>query len=280
LSTYGSIIGQSFLAFGRQRHLLYAAAISYYGVISLVPLIAIGLSICGWLLRTEEAGEALGKALSAIFPVKSEIFIGAAKAVSAASPWAFVLYLFGLLWAAAYLFESVERVVNAVCCNGGERAFHMRKLIGLVAALIAGVLLLLSVGLGAAQAAFIHAVQLPSGAWESVDRLISRFAILLPLLTSALMFTLIYKLMPIDCIPWKAALAGGVYAGLFWEFSKWAFSIFVILASKNYGALYGSLANLVIIMLWIHVSAIILILGAHVSRITRERMQPACQLRS
>ncbi len=217
----------------------------------------------------------MGRALSTIFPVRAETLISAARTVSGTSPWAFAIYLFGLLWAGAYLFESVERVVNAVCCEANERAYHMRKLIGLLAAVVAGILLLVSVALGAAQAALVHAVHLPPGAWMIVDRLIGRFSILVPLLTSTIMFTVIYRLMPIERIPWRSAVTGGFFAALFWEFSKWAFGLFVIFSGRKYGALYGSLANVVIIMLWIHVSAIILILGAHVTRITRQRMEAA-----
>ena len=271
----GSTIWQSYVRFARQRHLLYAAAISYYGIISLVPLLAIGLSIGGWLLRSPEASAAFGKVLSEILPVRSETIVSATRKVSAASLWAFVIYLFGLLWAGAYLFESVERVINAVCNEATDRAYHVRKFFGMAAAMAAGVLLLVSVGLGAAWAAMSHTVSLPAAEWVHLGRLIKRAAILLPLLTSTVMFTLVYRLLPRRRIAWRAAFAGGLYAGLFWEFSKWAFGLFVIFAGREYGTLYGSLANVVIIMLWIHVSAIILILGAHTTCIVQERKNPS-----
>lgn len=264
--------------FGDERHLLFAAAISYYGIISLVPLVAIGLTVCGWFIKTEAAGITVSHALSNLFPITPESLLEAVRRVSATSTWAFVLYLGGLVWAGAYLFESIERVVNAICGDASDRAFIHRKFIAIAAVMGAGLLLLSSVILGAVWAAFRRVVDLPTTQIAFTHWLIGKIGILLPLVTSTLVFALVYKLLPTRRIPWKSALSGGIFAGLLWEFSKWGFGIFVVLSGRNYGSLYGSLANLVLIMLWIHLSALILIIGAHISRIVRERMERAAAL--
>ena len=269
----GETVWEGYVRFARQRHLLFAASVSYYGIISLAPLLAVTLTVCGWLIHSEEAGRALAKALAEVFPVDMETFQNAARVVSATSPWAFVIYLLCLAWAGAYLFESVERVINAVCGQSMDRAYHVRKLIGMLTALAAGMLLLISVVLGAAWAALTQAVPLPPDEFLRLRHLIHQGAVLIPLVTSTVTFTLIYKFMPIKRVPWRAALSGGVFAGLAWELSKWAFGLFVVLSGRNYGALYGSLANIVIIMLWIHLSAVILILGAHIGCVVQERIE-------
>ena len=274
LKTSGSIVWESYARFARQRHLLFAAAISYYGIISLVPLIAIALTICGWLLQSEAATQSLVKTLAQLFPVDIGTFRNAAKVVSATSPWALMIYLFGLAWAGAYLFESIERVINAVCCQANDRAFHIRKIIGMTAATGAGILLLLSVAFGAAWATLGQAAWLPEVSWAIIGNLAKRAGVYLPLLTSTLVFILLYKFMPVQRPAWSAALAGGLFAGFSWEVIKWAFGVFLVFTGREYGSLYGSLANVVILMLWIHLSAVILILGAHISCIVQERLQP------
>jgi len=277
LAAIGSTIWQSYVRFAQRHHLLYAAAISYYGLLSLVPLLALALSLFGRLLRSEEASQALGEVLGGLFPVPAKAFVSAARAISATSPWADLVYLFGLIWAGAYLFESIERVVNAVCGGATDRAYHMRKLIGMAAVVAAGFLLLISVALWTSWTALGQLVQLPGSEWVRIGILIKRTGILLPLFTSTLVFTLVYKLLPKRRIPWRAALAGGVFAGLFWEISKLGFGLFVVFSGREYGTLYGSLANVVIIMLWFHLSAIILILGAHIGCIVQERLESAAQ---
>jgi membrane protein len=268
-------IWEGYARFARQHHLLYAAAISYYGIISLVPLLAIVIYISAWAMRSDAATDALAKALAMMFPVPIETFRRGARTVSATSPWAFTLYLFGLLWAAAYLFESIERVINVIWVGATERSYHVRKLIGMSVVLSTGFLLFLSILMIATWAALSQAVALPSEAWIKFVSLLNRAGVLLPLFTSTVMFVLVYKLLPTRRVHWRAALAGGVFSGLFWETSKWLFGWFVFKSGREYGAIYGSLAGVVIIMLWIHISAIILILGAHVACITQEKIDLA-----
>ncbi len=279
LGTIGATLAESYRRFIQGRHILYAAAVSFYGLLSLVPLLALALSLSGRLLRSPEASLALGRALGRLLPAPMETFVSAARAISTTSLRAELLYLFGLIWAGAYLFESLERVVNVACDGQFDRAYHVRKLIGMTAVVAAGLLLLTSIALGAAWATIGHFLQLPASEWPTFGRLIKKAGILLPLLTSVLVFSLMYKFLPIKRVRWKAALAGGLFSGLSWEISKWAFGLFVVYSGQEYGTLYGSLANVVIIMLWIHVSAIILIMGAHIGCITQQRLEGSAPLR-
>jgi membrane protein len=268
-----STIWQAYVRFARRRHLLYAAAISYYGIISLVPFLALLLSILGWQLRAEQSRQAISRVLTGLSPVQTEFLLNAAKAISVTSPWAIVLYGLGLAWAGAYLFESIERVINAIWHGTNDRAFHVRKMIAMGVVIIAGLLLLGSIALGATWASLGKIAHITGQEWEELGRSLKKAAIFIPLITSTGMFTLMYKFLPTKSVPLRAALSGGIFGGLSWEFSKWLFGLFVALSGHNYGTIYGSLANIVIIMLWIHVSAIILILGAHVACVVQERVE-------
>jgi membrane protein len=266
-------IWEAYHRFARRRHLLYAAALSYYGIISLVPFLALVLSLLGFYLRAEQSRQAISQVLTGLSPVQTEFLLNAAKAISVTSPWAMVLYGLGLLWAGAYLFESIERVINSIWHGTIDRAFHVRKLIAMGVVLVAAILLLTSIAVGAAWASLGNLSHLTGGELEPLRRSLKKAAILIPLITSTGMFTLMFKFLPTKRVPLRAALAGGVFCGLTWEFSKWLFGLFVALSGRNYGSLYGSLANIVIIMLWIHVSAIILILGAHVACLVQEQRE-------
>lgn len=268
-----STIWQAYVRFARRRHLLYAAAISYYGIISLVPFLALLLSILGWQLRAEQSRQAISRVLTGLSPVQTEFLLNTAKAISVTSPWAMVLYGLGLAWAGAYLFESVERVINAIWHGTNDRAFHVRKLIAMGVVILAGLLLLASIALGATWASLGKIAHLTGQEWEDLGRSLKKAAILIPLITSTGMFTLLYKFLPTKPVPLRAAFSGGIFSGLSWELSKWLFGLFVTLSGHNYGSIYGSLANIVIIMLWIHVSAIILILGAHVACVVQEQVE-------
>jgi membrane protein len=267
-------VWEAYVRFARQHHILYAAAISYYGLISLIPVVAIALSISGSLLGGEESSNAVQELLEAVFPsVPQQAFARATKTLTDTSPWAMALYLFGLVWAGAYLFESIDRVINAIWSGAATRAYHVRKVLSMALVLVVGILLLCSVVAGAAWATLGHAVNIPFERWASASHLVRRLGILAPLFTSVTVFSLLYRFLPTRRVPWRAALVGGVFAGFFWEISKWLFGVFVVRSGNAYGSLYGSLANVVIIMLWIHISAVILIIGAHVGCIVQERVE-------
>ncbi len=88
--------------------------------------------------------------------------------------------------------------------------------------------------------------------------------LLIPYLTTCAAFSFIYALMPSTKVKVTAALAGGVFAGVIWEISGWAFTTFVV-KSTNYSAVYSGFAILIVFMLWIYLSWLIFLMGAAVS---------------
>ena len=87
---------------------------------------------------------------------------------------------------------------------------------------------------------------------------------LIPYITTCVAFTFVYVLMPSTRVKLTSALAGGVFAGVIWEVSGWAFTTFVV-KSSNYSAVYSGFAILIVFMLWIYLSWLIFLLGAAVS---------------
>jgi membrane protein len=87
---------------------------------------------------------------------------------------------------------------------------------------------------------------------------------LVPYITTCAAFTFIYGFMPSTRVKFTSALAGGVFAGVIWELSGWAFATFVV-KSTNYSAVYSGLAILIVFMLWLYLSWLIFLLGAAVS---------------
>jgi len=259
--------------FARQHHILYAAAISYYGLISLVPLLALIISVFSLFLQSNEAQAAAHKALAATFPsIPMESIVNAVDIVSSISSWAIIIYLLGLIWAGAYFFESIERVINAIWSGTSTRTFYIRKIIGMVIVVICGLLLFATTILSTVWTTVIQVTKTYEVEWLQISGLIEQLTTLIPLVIIIIMLTIIYKSLPARRIPWRAAFAGGLFCGVFWELFKRIFSLFAVSNNSAYNAFYGSLASVIILMLWIHISAIILILGAHIGCIVQERM--------
>jgi membrane protein len=86
----------------------------------------------------------------------------------------------------------------------------------------------------------------------------------LPYLAMWAAFTFLYTFMPNIKVHMQAAMIGGIFGGTLWQFSQWAYVNFQVGVSK-YNAIYGTMAALPILMVWIYLSWTIVLLGLEVA---------------
>ncbi len=87
---------------------------------------------------------------------------------------------------------------------------------------------------------------------------------LLPFFFISFVFTFIYKYVPYTQVDFKAALVGGITAGVLWEIVGMAFAGFVA-GSGKYSAIYSSFAVLILFLIWLYVGWLIVLAGAQVA---------------
>jgi membrane protein len=78
------------------------------------------------------------------------------------------------------------------------------------------------------------------------------------------LFTMIYMIMPNTEVPFYAGLVGGIIGGTIYQLAQWTYIRFQV-GVANYNAIYGSFAALPLFLVWIQLSWLIVLLGAHIS---------------
>lgn len=254
--------------FALDRSSLVAAAVSYYVFLSLIPLLLLAVAAFGFILRGEEDAYSTvinflstysPEGAGGVAPLIQEIIQGSSAATG--------FGLIALLWAGSQAFVNLEIAVN-IAWDVEPRSFIKQRLIAIVLLFAVGLLLLLSFGIttaiSAARGYDFFGLDIPGWIWTLL-------AYPLPLLISIAMFTIVFKLLPNTQVPFAAAFVGGMITGVLWELAKIGFSWYVT-NFANFSAVYGSLASVILLLVWIYYSSVVTILGAQISALYNVRV--------
>jgi membrane protein len=243
--------------------MMMAAAISFYWLLSLIPLLLLGTSAVGYLLGSsdravdEVMATAFRLAPRATGPEVSKFLSSLIRSRRVTG----ILGIGGLLWAAMGGFDIITSSLTALTEGSETRSFFRRKLIALVLICTAGFLLIVALMGGWVLAA-----------WPNVEELLG-VMIILPAFVSdpdfpryaasvlmAILLTITYRIAPAREIGWPAAMAGATIAALLWHGAKLAFNWFVLYYSRV-SFFFGILTGFIVLVLWIFYTAIVLLLG-------------------
>ena len=171
-----------------------------------------------------------------------------------------------LLYTGITLIQKVEEAFNFVWRVREARSLLERFSHYLSVILIAPLFIVSAFGITATFSSdFVmqHVMQL-----GSFGHLLVFLAKTLPYLLVISAFTFVYVFVPHTHVRFRAALAGGVFAGILWEFAGWGFAALTV-SSTRLTAIYSSFAILIMFMMWVYLSWLILLGGAQVTFYTQ-----------
>jgi len=260
---YGKRISESY---ARHQGDLMAAALSFYALFSLIPLLLMAIAMLGGFVGSSaEARQQVKNVIQPYLPMSDSLIFDALAEIERGKGLLGLCGLIGLLVSASAIFTKLEIAFNTIWGVRTMRGWWQQRLAALGTALLTLTLLFSTIVL-TSLLTFAQTVRVPGLDMRAgqIPLLWQVLGYLIPPLLSVLMFAVTYKIIPNRAIPWREAFAGGLFAGIAWELAKHLFTLYLA-HFANYDRTYGSLGGVVILLMWIYYSAMILLFGAEIA---------------
>ncbi len=258
----GLSLWRGFLGFHRSDNLTYAASIAYYALLSLFPLSLLAVAILGQVTADEADRNAVLGFVLQYFPRQFEFITRQLDALRAQGLTFGVTGTVALVWGAVGVFEAISAAVNHAWRVEKTRSFWKHKAFSFLMLLVAGALLLATLLL-------VSATQVVGASWFA--GVLARFPWLLVLRSVAvrqattvmfiLVVGLVYYFVPNAKVQFNDVWPGALLTGVLWKGALEAFSWY-IRDMTRFTRVNGSIAAVVVFLVWVYVQAVILLYGA------------------
>jgi membrane protein len=244
--------------------LTHAASIAYYALLSLFPLMLLALTVVSEMTAGTADRDAVFRFVFRYFP-RQFTFISGQLDSFQATPVSFGFWgSAGLIWASLGVFNAITSAVNHAWAVEKRRSFLMHRLIGFVMMVSAGVILVI----GIAIASLVRIAETRLGeAMVHTPWLDNLSGIAASYMATALLIVcvaLIFYFLPNTKVRFRDVWPGAILVGVLWRIAFQLFSWYAAdLATWN--VIHGSIAAVVVFMLWIYVSSVILIYGVEMT---------------
>ena len=248
-----------------------AAAISYYVLFSLFPLVIFSVGVLGLVLQDGGVERRLVDELTGLLPVDAggarNVEDAVGELTGASSGVLGVLGLFGLAWVSSAMFAVIRRSLDIAFDLSGRRPFVRQKLVDFGMMALLGVIFLASFGatttLRVAQET-IDDMQVVGDVATALGFGWAVAAFIVPAILSFAAFSLLYWLVPATHVRLRHVWPGALLAAVLLETVKLAFGIYLEHFSR-YDLIFGSLGAVVAFLFLVFLSANTLLLGAEIS---------------
>jgi membrane protein len=263
------MLKDTFLAFITDEALSRGAAIAFYTVTSIAPVLLIVIAIAGLAFGRDAAQNALTAQLSGLIGQQTaEVLQTAVASASSKSSGvvATVVGIITLIVTASGVFGEMQTALNAIWKAKPEGTTVSRLIraraasLGLVAAL--GFLLMVSLVVSTVLTAFGNYLDsiLPFG-----QVILTVLNVVVSLVLISFLFAAIYKVLPDRNLEWGDVVVGAIVTGVLFTIGKSLISWYI--GSSAVASSFGAAGALIVLLLWVYYSAQIFLLGAEFTKV-------------
>jgi len=234
-----------------------AAGVAFYAILSIFPLLLGLIALFGFFLPSVNLQDELLKFVGNNIPGATDIVRQNIMGIIRLRSTLGVLSIVILFWSGSAMFRAISLAINRAWDILRGRSFFIRKAQELGMVFGTGILFLLSLAASAIISILCRALDLPAADLIIVN-VGSRLVAFLLMLA---VFLLLYKFIPNTKTYWRYVWPGALLATILFEVARTLF-IFYLENLAIYQLIYGSIASIIVLLVWIYYSAFIMILGA------------------
>jgi membrane protein len=259
------------LEFNDDNAIKLSAALAYYTIFALPPLLIIIITICGVFFGEDAvAGELYGQINGLVGDSAAIQIQETIKNVqlSGSNVFATVFGVGMLLIGASGVFAEIQSSINFIWGlrakpNKGLKKFIQNRLMSFSMIVSVGFLMLVS--LFVSTILDLMSARLKLYFPESTVYLFNIINLIIILISITLLFAIIFKALPDGIIKWKDAFIGASCTAVLFMIGKFAIGFY--LGSSTTASVYGAAGSVIIILVWVYYSAIILYFGAEFTKV-------------
>lgn len=260
---------QTFIEFNEDKVPRLGAALAYYTIFSVGPLLLIAMAIAGLIFGQEAARGQLAGELGKVFGpemAKSLEQMVEAAAKPDSGTLATIIGVVTLLIGASGVFGQLKDALNTIWNveprkGSGLRSFVMGRFLSMAMVLGIGFLLLVTLVIDtfiSAAGGYLERMIGGEAVMQAIQLIIS-FAV------ATVLFAAIFRILPDLKIAWRDVWLGALFTSLLFVLGKWGLAVYLGKAAP--GSAYGAAGSLVILLIWVYWSAQIMLLGAEFTQV-------------
>jgi membrane protein len=274
--TFFSILKQTATEWSEDKAPMLGAALAYYTVFSLAPLLILSIAVAGFVLGDEAARGQIFDQMRVLIGDQGaraiQDMVQSASSKPATGLIATIAGTVALIFGASGIFGQLQTSLNIIW---GVAPRPDRGIMGIVRdrflsfgfILVVAFLLLVSLLLSAAITFTSNWV---GGIATSTEILAQVINIVLSLAIITFLFALIFKFLPDAIIAWRDVWVGAFMTALLFSIGKFALGFY--LGTSSVGSSFGAAGSLIVLLVWVYYSAQILFFGAEFTQVYANRL--------
>lgn len=274
-ASLAGVVKEAFALWSERNAFQYAAALAFYTLVSLAPLLLVLVTIGGWVLGDEAVRGELATRLEGVLgPPAAEAIQGAVRRsrIEEAGILPTVVALGALLFGATTVLAQLQVALNRIWgvvarpTRRGIVVFGIQRLLALGVLILIGVLLLASVATSTVVSGLLRfaadLVPLPAAVASLADLGVST-------LLATLLFALLFKALPDARLEWRDMWRGAAVTALLFVLGQALIALYLTRTAP--GSAYGAAGSLVLILVWVYYSSLIVLFGAALTKVVMLR---------